>query len=728
MPTINTDNRIAYPLTAPVLGAMVWTKPNWQSEWVQRDDLFPTDCQWTAGTTLPSATLNYRYGEVLLPGYPNTVNLSRITARGYFVLIAWGTHDGIPLYWLGFAESAITSGHVPARNGQPDTGTQTIPCFGLARALQECWIVTTVHENPDEEADEPKRSFGGSVFNKNNRGNRSSTKQSFEDGLEGYVFANPDEDGDWWNSRDIIEHLFAFHLPTPASVKTDGGIPWTLAGVNALPNWDRPVIDTDGQNVSQILAKLVSSERLLNWTVGANAQFVDFYSPPTIDELRIQLFTHVPSPLSLPAFGNVPANTNQLNIICSQDPKTKVTVTEDESEVVDQLILRGPREMAVATFTLDEFEEDWTPADETEYGIGGANSAGWSTLRLSEKRERNDAVRADSKLAKVYRSWRLKKDWDGQVEGFDDERLPVFYVPDEGDTYVPFLGGIEFLESLPLYAGVDYTEAVDDIDEDDARVRMQPIFMIENPQSEKLEDFSRSHRLSVGFRDGSANAIPVTLTGNLDNEFGPRITINVDGGPQHAIIKDFVQNDADVPQKRWGEFDHETMQMTLAVKNDRRPWIAIPASVSADVVRRKLITIEHPSLELVYIAESTLVGFEDDGEPKYQDAGGVLRDPTNQFKALGTMMGSFYLQPRRRCVIETGWRWSSVQIGSILTSVSTWSGPINAPVIEIRVQNPLQSGAERVAPTMTIVAATQRFDPMALLVPIDEEEVEQEPR
>lgn len=734
--TIDTDNRNTYPLTGQVLGAMVWTKPTWDSEWTQRDDLFPLDCQWTAGSPLPTATLHYRYGEVLLPGYHKTKVLSRITARGYFVLIAWGTHDGIPLYWLGFAESAITSDHVPARNGQPDTGVQTIPCFGLARALEECWITSTVFENPEAEPedDQPKRSFGGATFNRNNRGNRSTEKFAFEDGLEGYVFTNPDADGEWWSSRDIVEHLFAFHLPTPQSVKKAGGIPWTLAGATAIPSWDRPVIETDGSNVSQILAQLLSPDRLLNWTVGANATFVNYMAPPAIEELRIQLFTHTPSAITLPAFGNVPANGNQVILKCKTDPKTKVTVTEDESDVVDQLIVRGPHEIGIGTFTYAEFEDDWDENNQGTYDDGGKNSEGWSDLKLSEKRERNDALRGKRELSKVYRVWRLKKDWDGCVAGFEDERLPVFN-PEPGANeeaepikYVPFLGAIEFLDTLPLYAGIDYTEAIDDIDESGSRIRINPIFMIENPESEKLEDFARTSKLSVGFRDRSPNAIPITLAGAVDNEFGPRFTIDVSGGPQHAIAKDFTPNEADVPQKRWGEYDYEKVQITLAVKNDRRPYVTLPTTVNADVVRRKIITIDHPSLEMIYLAESTIVGFDDAGEPEYHSEGGILRDPSDLLKSITTMLAAHYLQPRRRCVIETSWRWSSMQIGSILTSVTTWPAAINAPIIEISIQNPLQSDGEAVAPTMTIIAAAQRFDPMALLVPVNEDLLEAELR
>lgn len=735
--TINTDNRNTYPLNGQVLGAMVWTKPTWASEWVQRDDLFPLGCSWKAHDELAGATLHYRYGEVLLPGYPETQVLSRITVRGYYVLIAWGTHDGIPLYWLGFAESPITLEHVPARDGQPDTGVQTIPCFGLGRALEETWITSTVFENPDPPDppdDIPKRTFGGAVFNRGNRGNRSAEKLAFEGGLDGYVFTNPDADGEWWSSRDIVEHLFAFHLPTPEYVKKSGGIPWTMTGVSAIPNWDRPVIETDGANVSQILSQLLSPDRLLNWTIGANATFVDYLSPPTISQLRIELFTHTPTAISLPAFGNVPANTNQISLTCQTDPKTKITVTEDESDVVDQLIVRGPHEIGIGTFTYEEFEDDWDPNNQGTYDDGGKNSAGWSALRKSVQRERNEAVRGKRELSKVYRVWRLKKDWDGCVEGFDVERLPIFKPePTEDEEaeptkYVPFLGAIEFLETMPLYSGIDYTKPIDEIDESGSRVRLKPIFMIENPKSSQLEDFTRTSKLLVGFRDRDPNAIPITLAGGVDNEFGPRYTIDVSGGPQHAIAKDFTPNIADVPQKRWGEYDYEKVKITLAVKNDRRPYVTLPTSVTADVVRRKIITIEHPSLEMVYLAENTIVGFDDTGEPEYHSEGGILRDPSDMLRSITAMLAAHYLQPRRRCVIETGWRLSSMQIGSILTNVSQWPTAVNSPIIEISIQNPLQNDSEAVSPTMTIIAAAQRFDPMALLVPVNEDLLEAELR
>ena len=133
--TIDTTNRTNYPLVDSVLTAKVWTKPNWAASWTLRPDLAPLDCRWTSGSTMASATLHYRYGSICLPGAASFTTYVPITARGYYVLIAWATHDGNPLYWLGFAESAITSA-----TGWPTQWTSPSASSNSSWAIVLIWL------------------------------------------------------------------------------------------------------------------------------------------------------------------------------------------------------------------------------------------------------------------------------------------------------------------------------------------------------------------------------------------------------------------------------------------------------------------------------------------------------------------------------------------------------------------------------------------------------------
>jgi hypothetical protein len=53
-----------------------------------------TSCRWAAFPDVDTATLVYRYGRVMLPGHSTTSVLTPISARGYWVLIRFPTHDG----------------------------------------------------------------------------------------------------------------------------------------------------------------------------------------------------------------------------------------------------------------------------------------------------------------------------------------------------------------------------------------------------------------------------------------------------------------------------------------------------------------------------------------------------------------------------------------------------------------------------------------------------------
>ena len=213
--TINLASRAAFPNVSETPTAKVWTKASWGDNWTERPDFIPTESTWTVGSTLATSSLYHPYGRVRFPNQSQHANVPKVTSRGYFVMIGWECDDGDPLYWLGYAESPINSSEIPARDGIPVSGVQTIPCIGMIGLLRQNWITTTVHEDPAGPTNDPKRAHGGSIFNRDGNPNRSSTKQSLNGGHSAYVFANPSDDGEFWSSRDVIEHLIAFHLPTP---------------------------------------------------------------------------------------------------------------------------------------------------------------------------------------------------------------------------------------------------------------------------------------------------------------------------------------------------------------------------------------------------------------------------------------------------------------------------------------------------------------------------------
>ena len=716
---LNLNNRILYPTRLDASPAQVWTKPSWSAPFTLRPDLIPVQSTWAAAPDVSTAALEYRYGLVYPPGNSVPVILDRITARGYWVLIRWQADDGSPIDWLGYAETPVTRDHTPARHGMPDTGRQTILCTGLLRALQHHYIDTTVYVDLADENKAARSGGTGTTFNAGDRGNRSANKlQLAGEGPEAHVFALPrDLEATWWSTRDIVEHLIAFHLPTPTSIAEDGGVPWSIPDLSALPTWDRPVIDTDLVDVASILDELLQPSRLLGYAVGCS---VTGSAPPTVTSITINPFTTLAAPLYLPA-GVLPANPVRLEIAAQYDPLTQITADADASGVVDQVIVQGPREIGIGTFAASgenaAWEKGWSPDDEAAYATGASDADDWDAIDQDEKRLRNEQLRTRGKglhkLADVFSLFTMRKDWNWSADGNS------ILMPQDGQPYRPCPLSVEFLaDELPLYIGVDYSGDPAAVDESGGTDRMPPAWFYTLPGAPDtlLPMFRRSHETAKSVREIPFRDFTVTPT----FEDGPAVRLRVSGAPQHAIAgKDFEGNDADVDQFTvFGDYPPDTWRVVIGVRGDRRPRYAIPSASAVaglDVVRRKVITFDDHALTAVHIAKDTVLGFKADGTPIKSD-GGLLRNPEPILRSLCQLFYRQLGQPRYTASITTGRRLSGLRVGAMLASIDTERHAINAPITSMSITAPLaEDGSPAARATQTAHAAAYQGDVLQLL-------------
>jgi hypothetical protein len=717
---LNLNDRSTFPTRVAARSVQVWTKPTWAAPFTLRTDLFATQSVWTTAPEVATAALEYRYGLVLLPGADTPVTLTKITARGYWVLIRWTSDDGQPIDWLGYAETPVTRDHTPARDGLPAAGRQTIRCTGLLRALQQCYIDNTVYLDPADDTNAIRSGGTGWTFNASSRGNRSASKvQIGGEGPSAYVFGKPRDTAiHFWTTRDIVEHLLAFHLPTPGGSPVDGGVPWSLTNLAALPNWDRPVIESDLRDVASIIGDLLQPSRLLAYTIGAA---VTGSAPPVVSSVIIAPFTTIAEPLVITS-GTMPANPTQIHVQAAVDPLTTITADADASAVVDQVIVQGPREIAVGTFAAHgdsvAWEKAWTEDNETAYADGGKFAADWDDLSQSDKRKRNEAIRTrgDSLggLRDVFALWKLKPDWDWQ----HDEH-PIFFRNRTTDpAYRPSPLAVEFLgDELPLYANIDYSGPAADVDESGGIDPLPALWFWDIPGQPtsiypmfKGQETSK-HEQELPFRGFALKP---------DFEEGPACRIKVIGAPQHAIAgEDFVGNDADVDQFTvFGDYPPDAWRVVMAARGDRRPRYAIPSAAEVaglDFVRRRVETFDDVSLQSVHIAKDTVLGFDADGELVKSD-GGMVRDPMPVLRSLCQLLYRQHGQPRYTASITTG-RWlSSFSVGAMLASVDTEPHPINAPITSVRIDCPMtDDGKTSGRQTQTISAQTYQGDVLAIL-------------
>ncbi|QDT07989.1 hypothetical protein K227x_64190 [Rubripirellula lacrimiformis] len=693
----------------------VWVKSNWSDPFVLRPDLIATQTVDSLAPDLPTATLHYQYGRVSIPGSPQYVDYPVITDWGFYVLVHWWiVIDGTPhsRWWLGSSDPPVTTPIRGARDGIPAAGTQTIPCFGLERALQLSLVRSSIVDGgitpgeggaPDT-ANDPKRFPTGSIFNDTLAGNRSTLGDA-----DTFAPVRSD-DVDTWSSRDIVGHLAAYHLPQPNG---DGTLlPWSVGSLTAVPDWDAPRIETDNRTVFDLLSEVLSADRLLGWTIRPT---IGSGETPTITDLQITPVTRTDVAIDLQGVGNLPANPRTHTITGAADPLTIIDVTSDAASLVNQIIVEGPREIGICTLTYDDLEKGWESTDEDAYSDGARLESGWTDLKQYEQRTANERVREKSTYNDVFRSLKLPDDWDGNADTSD--RVFIQDEDSEGTKtdHQPNVRTIQLLESLHLYEGVDYEGDPTTVDESAGKRFRSIEFMIQRPDA-TFEPLEKLGVLSSGSAAKSAG-INHTVSGDPDNREGAGFRLSIAGGPPHAIAgPGFVGNPADVRQASFGGYGYSDIIVTTAIMGDRRPFYAMPTDADLgdlDIVRRRVIRVEHPSTTHVHIAAATVVGLDSAGDKLTSD-GGVLRDPTEVLRALCILAAKSQVTGTKRVELTTSRLIDGVWVGDVIAGVD--GQQTSSTVLQIKIDAPIaQDNQLPDAARLTITAAGTTVDIIRLL-------------
>lgn len=725
MPTLDLNDRDAYPLSNGPKNVWVWTRSNWSDPWIPRPELLPTELSWGIAPTIDAAAFTYHYGNHILPGSSRIVTYAPLSDQRLYILVRFDTDDGDPLDWLGITDPPVTETHYPARQTFAATGTQILRAGGFLRSLTRSPILSTVHETAAS-GDLARSPNVGATFNATPKGNCTLTKKTLTigDGVasgSAYAFADINNPlVDTWSTRDIVEHLCTFQLPTPAGSRIeptpDGEIPWALGDLSALPTWDSPRLETDGRTTADLLNTLIRPSKLLGYRVRPVITHPELdadqtphdadVDPPTVDSIELEFFTTTPTEIDLPGIGTLPAAATIHDIEAVSDPKTVIRVTEDVVDSVDQIQIRGPREIGVATFQSFESElvPDWSGTEKNLYAAAASTEDGYSDWSPSEQRRANERVRNSTDYRHVYRRFRLRDNWDGTVFGGD----PVFYrADDDTEPHAPYNGLLEILDTLPLYQGVDYSVAIDEVDESGGLHELDPLVTMRNPQDLTYE---RIDALGTNLA-GDDNAIPNLRPFSIAFSVAPPLAFNltVSGAPQHAIDKNFSALDVDPVQTIYGGYDYTLLNATLALRGNRRPAVHVPASTTRPVVERKIIDLDHPALQMVYLSPQTTVDIDPLGTAILAP-GGLLRDPMPTLNALAEIVADHVLAPRRRVELITPRRLGGITPGDLLATVDTYTQPINAPIHQIRITFPItkptETAQKRIETTITAASYT----------------------
>jgi hypothetical protein len=664
-----------------VLGHTVSAKAAWADSWTAVPNLTCVECAWNAAPAFNTALLQWETGLVIMPGDTSPTTFGTWVGRGQFIRIDWACDDGGTLTWVGFVDTSSWPTEI--------FGRQQLVCYGLERSLALTPIISSVWND----AGTPRRNPFPLAFNRSVPGADGLRSTDAIEGVYAFRALNdPDEKGETWSTRDIVQYLLTYNLPTNAY--GIAAIPWSIDQLTQLPDWDAPVVETANRTVWDVLNELINPSHQLGFTVVSNGSTA-----------FLRCFTHFASNLVVGS-QSILANPNQHTIVFAPDAMTDAQLS-DVGSTYDQVIVRGARRKSVCTLTYtDHLEDAWPEADQTAYEDAESENVDYGSWSVEEKRQRNQKARDEVFRKEVFRRFRIKSDWNFEISTQD-----VF--PDA--TVAP--RSLNILPQLPIRADARWSGEVDPLDYIDPLVNSDSIYSsYPRPLLAIMDDPSATDdKISLSSLEQLSEYFLSPLSANTDYSVhvtvrDRSIELTVEGGPQHLIASGTFSPLAD-DLDPGGGLDYTTLQLTVCIEEDRFCEGVWPASASGDVVRRMVIDLGD-NYQQVYIVPDTVTHLDGLGVPVTSD-GGYLRDDTASLNTIARAIALCVVNSRKRASWRSGRRISSIAVGDLITTAGGAS--VVAPIVEIKITAPTAINRPPSMPQQSFATFGGLFDPLATL-------------
>lgn len=432
---------------------------------------------------LGSATVVYPFGSIKRQGSPSVVLSTYLGLCGAYIRIAeedaTGTivaADGTKFtaFWVG------TAGESDIAPNNAGTGyDERVQCQGILSILDQ--IVPPVHYGvPSGGPLNPAADIGSKVtFNMlGNRktGNRSADKYDFGGGYSAYVF-DMSGDGEEWTARDILEYALAI-----AYLAAPGGPTFTIGGqASAITFKDK--FSLSGASCLEMITRTLNPRQGVGFRAAYNGT----------TSVLIDVMSLSKDAITVAGGDSLPANDRQRTIdLTPANLNSGWSIKESQLATYDNIdVVFGAPQYAI-TFSLADFEPDWTPAEKAAFDA------------LDEE----DPERNVGAMARVYRRFKIKSDWVGTAtSGFampTDRSVETSALHGEGGYTGEQVSGGQLVETkalrlmrrLPMPEGYDWSSPPTDFDK--AREGMKPIVIVRSgAKYQTLADYCSVENISV---------------------------------------------------------------------------------------------------------------------------------------------------------------------------------------------------------------------------------------
>ena len=614
----------------------------------------------------------------------------------------------VDMVWVGRCVEIkdIPDGNLVDVSGDPPSGQQQIICWGLMHDLDQVPVITTVMSDDDtgSGADPTLQLIHRAVgFNmgkgaiERDRGQVIEGNRSVNNTADGCdAFREKLDGAQTWGLIDAVQYLLKYYVlmdDDPTAMGVNDFYPWELNnpfGGSVLSGliWKE---HTDGRSTRDLINLLFNRKRALGYYVDGNG-----------DNVELVLFTMTPVNITLGGGQTLPANPNTLTLDFTNDIWAESVEIRDTGQTqYDQIIARGERKGTVATFSgQDEtIKPDWSTSQQDLYNAGASTVAGYGALADWDKQQRNDAVRQQRPLERVYCWWRIydaspghmtARDGEGGSDTFvfptftQDGGLPV-NIETTSDNY--WYQGLRLEHYLPFYVDTDYSS---DYIADGTTVNNLP--------SGSVDDFQPPIMAMKVTRDNGDTAYvhldkmaselqaaqdPTSAYGKLscsltmqDQAPGFKIQVHAEGRPQqHAICKsewDTFGGGVDTADKDGNAaiFDWtDNLLLTVYIKADSYAECRVPTDAALTSIEITRLVIDVPDAYMDWVVPGTVVAIHD-GQLVRSSSGGLVRNDFLRLQRIAMLASGWFAVDRQTATVTYKRFGFLGDIGDLITSIN----------------------------------------------------------
>jgi hypothetical protein len=678
----------------------VYVKAQWDDEWTLEQHAHPLATVWALSPqSLGSAEINWTYGRGLRTGEIVFGTVYPIGAT-YLIKIEWDSWYGITTStWYGMV-ARVNNELGGVQKDENDflyrTGRQRLQCVSLVKVLLDTPIRFSAYW--DEDSETIKHIERGLTFNQPGpdglpRGNRSHLKH---DGS--YLFSNEVDDGDFWSIKDIVEYLCIYNSPRDKAGVDRVSFTISEDSLSYLGAGSfRPVIETEGNNLKQILDQLITPERLLAYTIDVNDD----------GELELIVYSlyHGADPLAIDGQLLALPNARKLDIAFDTAIGDAFQLT-DYLSPAERVRIRGAR--ATSTFSIshadDTLVKKWATSLETVYEAGASGWADYSTPDDSERKQRlNAAVRGRSDLRTVYALFGIPNTWDGTAKNGvgAGAAVSVFNWTSELEDFQFYNREVYLDPMTPLLTGYDYTNQDHPEPSGDGDYQPLPPLVVIANDAGQYYNIEQIGRGAIGAQVHNTQSYAWSASVNVPHQ-SRNLYLPVQGEAQHILDKNgFSPLPVDDNHGAW---EWENIIATVTVQWDvfcEGAWPATKGDLPNTDYVREVVLYAGDNYRLDWLAAGTVVGLETaDGTLQRAYAGMWLQDDRKKLLERAKLAFEWLRRPRQALTFNTCRITREIRLGDLIRyfgellpvgfQTNSQSLPeVNCVVSEIRIEAPM---------------------------------------